>query len=145
DTMQVDVEPMAPFKVFQADTNVPMMRINVKTDAHTAVWNQLRTDLLTNSGAVSGDVSLIKLFKDVGNDKIFDPAIEGAKDVDGNYINLVSNGTEGFTDGVTNLILKPQVVTAQAAGQNYFLTYDINAFAQVGKNVGATLGSTNYF
>ena len=39
-----------------------------------------------------------------------------------------------FDDRVANLVLKPQIITDEGTnppGHNYFLTYDMNAFAQV--------------
>ena len=35
--------------------------------------------------------------------------------------------------------------TVNPEGKNYFLTYDINAFAQVGVDVGALIATTDYF
>jgi hypothetical protein len=107
----------------------------------------LRVDLTTDSGAVSGDVASIKLFEDVNNDGIFNVE-ETTTDADGALIHLTSQGTETFSDRVTTLLLQPQVIVSESvlpAGKNYFLTYDINPFAQVGVNVGALIASTNYF
>ncbi len=147
DTMKIFIEDLAPPQVTQNKKFVPIARINLKTDANTAVWQKLRVDLTTDNGAVSGDVSAIRLFKDVGNDTIFNVQ-ETSTDVNGKLINMLSQGTETFNDKVTTLILNPQVIeseTVNPAGQNYFLAYDINAFAQVGVNVGAQIATTDYF
>jgi len=147
DTMEVTIEDLTPPEVQQAQQNVPMARINLKTNANTAVWNKLRIDLVSDSGAVSGDISLIKLFKDVGNDGFFGVE-ETSKTINGEYINLLSLGTEVFTDMSTELTIDPQIIESAAVsnkGQNYFLTYDISPFAQVGVNVGVQIGGTNYF
>jgi hypothetical protein len=147
DTMRVFVEDLAPPQASQADKHVPMLRVNMKTDANTARWDKLRVDLTSDNGAVSGDIALIKVFKDVGNDGFFGVE-ETSRTIDGTYINMISLGTEVFTDGVTTLTLQPQTIVSQTvnpAGQNYFVTYDMSAFAQVGVNVGLLIASTNYF
>src|SRR5207249_102493 len=58
DTMKVFIEDLAPPQITQATKDVPVARINLKTNANTAVWNSLRVDLTTDNGAVSGDISL---------------------------------------------------------------------------------------
>src|SRR6185503_17418149 len=94
--------------VNQAQKDIPIARINMKTNANTVVWQKLRVDLTSDNGAVSGDVALIKLFEDVGNDGLFD-FHETSKTAEGSYVHLLSQGTEVFTDGVTELNLIPQV------------------------------------
>ncbi|MCB4757669.1 MAG: hypothetical protein LHV69_11680, partial [Elusimicrobia bacterium] len=147
DILKIFVEDMAPPQIAQAALNVPMARINLKTNTNTAVWSKLRVDLTSDNGAVSGDISLLRIIRDVNNDGLFTTA-ETSKTADGVYVNLLSQGTEVFNDKVAELILTPQVISAESinnAGQNYFLTYDINPFAQVGVNVGARVGATSYF
>ena len=147
DLMKIFIEDIAPPQIFQAQKYVPMALINVKTDHNTAVWTQLKVDLTTDSGAVNGDVSSIKLFEDVNNDGIFNVE-ETSTDANGVLLHLMSQGTETFQDKTTTLKLNPQVITSETvnpAGKNYFLTYDINTFAQVGVDVGALIATTDYF
>src|SRR5262249_35461407 len=70
-TMKIFIEDLAPPQVTQNQKYVPIARINLKTNANTAVWQNLRVDLTTDNGAVNGDIAAIRLFEDVGNDNIF--------------------------------------------------------------------------
>ena len=101
-----------------------------------------------NGAAVNGDIASIKIFRDVRNDGIFNVQ-ERSKSAAGNSLNLMTLGTETLSNYVTTLTLvTPEVIqseTVNPAGQNYFLTYDINPFAQVGVNVGAQIAATSYF
>ncbi|OVE77049.1 hypothetical protein BVX98_03780 [bacterium F11] len=142
DEMEIELENMAPPDVFQAQQNIPMIRIFAKTNSNTAVWDRLRVDLYSDNGAVNGDVSSIKLFRDAGDDSYF-TSDETSQTAKGSYINMISQGTENFTDGSTELLLEPQIIDTD--GQYFFLAYDINALAQVAVNVGALIHSATYF
>ena len=77
-------------------------------------------------------MSSIRLFEDVNNVGFFDVE-ETSADANGILLHLMSKGRETFIDKTTTLKLKPQVInseTVNPSGQDYFLTYDINAFAQ---------------
>jgi hypothetical protein len=147
DLMKIFIEDIAPPQVSQAQKYIPMARINLKTNHNTAVWSALKVDLTSDSGAVNGDIASIKLFEDVNDDGVFN-VDETSTDANGILVHLMSQGTETFQDKTTTLKLKPQVITSEIvkpSGKNYFLTYDINAFAQVGVNVGALIATTDYF
>ena len=103
DLMKIFIEDIAPPQIFQAQKYIPMARINVKTDHNTAVWTQLKVDLTTDSGAVNGDVSSIKLFEDVNNDGIFNVEETESTDANGILLHLMSKGTETFQDKTTTL------------------------------------------
>jgi hypothetical protein len=142
DTMEVRGENNMPATITQNQKKIAALRLNLRSDANTVVWNGLRVDMTSTNGAVDGDVQLVAIYKDVDNNGLFDPV------VDGTVTARISQGTEKFTNGTVNITLaSPQVITSSAAGQNYFVTYDISPLAQVGRTVGASIGSStaNYF
>ncbi|HRY30711.1 MAG TPA: hypothetical protein P5079_11830, partial [Elusimicrobiota bacterium] len=63
DTLQVRAESLMPSTVVQNQKNVPVLRLNLRSDVNTVVWQKIKLDLMTTNGAVDGDVQLINLYR----------------------------------------------------------------------------------
>ncbi|HRY30641.1 MAG TPA: hypothetical protein P5079_11475, partial [Elusimicrobiota bacterium] len=73
------------------------------------------------------------------NNGIFEPAIDITS------VSRLSQGTEKFTSNAATITLTtPEVIYSSAAGQYFFVTYDISNLAQVGRTLGLSIGTSHY-
>ncbi|MBI4395978.1 MAG: hypothetical protein HY548_02710, partial [Elusimicrobia bacterium] len=140
DTMQVRSDNLMPPNIAQNQKTVPVLRFNLRANTNTVVWQKLRLNMLTNNGAVDGDIQTVGIYKDVDNNGIFDPAVDGVQAA------RLSQGTEKFTMGVANVTLNaPEVITSTPSGHFYYVAFDVSNLAQVGKTVAVSLGDPGHF
>ncbi len=123
---------LAPSKVDQGQTNVQMSRFALSTNANSVEWTALRIDKRGTS-VQDADVDRIKIWKDNGNQ-----TFETDSDM------LVANALNAFVNSVASITLNPtQILTTTNA--YYFITYDINWFANPDKTIGMYIGDKTYF
>jgi hypothetical protein len=140
DTLQVKSESLMPVNITQNQKQVPVMKLNLRASANTVVWDQIRLDMTTDNNAVDGDIRLVSIYRDMDANGFFDPL------VDGTTAARLTLGTEKFTARTITIdFITPEVIFSSATGQNFFITYDVDSLAQIGKRVGLSIGNTGYF
>jgi hypothetical protein len=136
----VNYQPFLWANITQASQDLPMMELKMKSDQNTVIWKGVKVDLPGN--CVDNDVSLVKVWKDVNNNDIFDDADKAQ--VAGDYVGLLSYGTENFAHKTVTITFKtPQIISSTSTAR-YFITYNVNALAAVGNTIGLSIGSTDY-
>ncbi|MBN1822759.1 MAG: hypothetical protein JW803_00410 [Endomicrobiales bacterium] len=141
DTVSINYEPILPATIEQNAQDVGVMRLMMKADANTVIWQGLRMNLTGN--CVDNDVTLVKVWKDLDGDGSFTSADKAQ--VGNDYIGLLSYGTENFANKTCNLTLKTPQVIPSTGTVSYFVTYTINSLAPVGGTVGLSIDATGYF
>jgi len=144
DTLLVRTVTQISPTIYQNQQNVNVMQLNLRANNNTAVWQKIRLDMATSNGAVDGDVSSINIWKDFNNNGIFD-TIDSTESSPGVFPHRMTYNTDKFVGRVSTItLITPEVITSSAAGQNYFVTFNMNPLAQVGKKIGLSIGTSNY-
>lgn len=130
--LTINSRNLAPKTADQGEINVPMTILTMSTNAGTVEWIALRIDKRGTS-VQDFDVDRIKLWKDDG-----DQTLKTDKDM------LVANALDAFINSVASVTLKPsQILTTVNA--HYFITYDIDWFANPDVTVGMYIRDKTYF
>ncbi|PIR15682.1 MAG: hypothetical protein COV48_13000, partial [Elusimicrobia bacterium CG11_big_fil_rev_8_21_14_0_20_64_6] len=126
----------------QNDKNVPMLRMNMKTDRNTALVQKIRFDRTGSALALDSDVTILKIWADANANGVFD-SFDATVTALGATPNLLSFGNENFSSSTVLITLKsPILVSPQPA--DYFLTYDISQFAAEGNQLGVAMVDASY-
>jgi hypothetical protein len=142
DTLIVEGEGILPPGVYQNQKNVGVLRLNFRANKNTVTIKKIRVDM--EGTAVDGDIALIKVWKDLNNNGLFDLE-DTTRTTAGEYPGLISFGTERFSDKKVEIELKePQVIDDRAGGVNLFISFDIAEFAQLMKKFSAVVTDESY-
>ncbi|HOI42015.1 MAG TPA: hypothetical protein PK523_03635, partial [Elusimicrobiales bacterium] len=140
DTLSIAVANAALGSALQNSKNVPMLRLEFRTKStdNTAVLEALRLDL--RGTGVDSDIVSVKIWKDPGNDGV----ANDTGSVEGVYPNLLTAGNDFFNQRTTLVRLNEGLVISSVPTVLY-VTADISEFGQVGKTLGLSIDSTDYF
>ena len=142
DTLLVEGEGILPPGVYQNQKNVGVLRLNFRANKNTVTIKKIRIDM--EGTAVDGDIALVKIWKDLNNNGLFDLE-DTTRTATGEYPGLISFGTERFSDKKVEIELRePQVIDDRAGGINLFVSFDIAEFAQLLKRFSAVVADESY-
>ncbi|MBI3296976.1 MAG: hypothetical protein HYZ75_02340 [Elusimicrobia bacterium] len=123
---------VAPGALTQGQTDIPFLKLQVRTDRNTIAWSGLTVTRL-GTGA-DADVSRLNMYRDVNGDGLLQPATD----------QRVSSGLDSFGGGTAILAFNTvqSIGTAEAV---YFLTADVSQSAGVGNTLGVRISTTANF
>ncbi|MDT8285807.1 MAG: Ig-like domain repeat protein [Elusimicrobiales bacterium] len=137
----LEPEDISPVELTQADRNVGLLSMKMKTDLTSARVESIRLERTGTSN--DSDIDLIKIWQDSNDNCLFDSQ-DTAVDETGLPPNLMSYGNESYAEGEVNIVLKkPIVVTTTPLCA--FVSYDVSQFAVIGSTMGLFIGGTEYF
>ncbi len=129
DTLIVEGEGILPPGVYQNQKNVGVLRLNFRANKNSVTIKRIKVKM--DGTAVDGDIALVKVWKDMNNNGIFDIE-DTTRTAKGEYPGLVSFGTDRLSDKVVDIELKiPQVIDDSPTGTNLFITFDVAEFARL--------------
>ncbi|MBI4061260.1 MAG: hypothetical protein HY403_07500, partial [Elusimicrobia bacterium] len=136
DTLRVTALNMADGLSTQNNKNEAVLKLelNTRPGQNTARLTSVRFDLL--GSGVNSDLANVKIWKDENNNGEFDDFVSSG--------NLLTAGNDFFTDRFSVVSFKEPLVIGTATIR-LFVSVDISEFGQVGKTVGLSLSSTDYF
>ncbi|MEN3013788.1 MAG: hypothetical protein ABDH23_04130 [Endomicrobiia bacterium] len=142
DTLIVEAEGILPPGVYQNQKNVGVLRLNFKSNKNSVTVKRIKLDMLGT--AVDGDIALVKIWKDLNNNGIFDLE-DTTRTATGEYPGLLSFGTDRFSDKTVNIELKtPLVIDDSPLGTNIFISFDIAEFARLFAKFSASVEDETY-
>jgi formylglycine-generating enzyme required for sulfatase activity len=137
----INIQDIISDQASQNEKNVPVLKIGLRANTGLANWSKIKLDL--TGSCVDGNINLVKVWKDLDNDGEFTVA-DSTPGLNNNYPGLITYGTEIFTNKEIEISLKyEQFIPANTV--YYFITYDIDQYAPVGKTVGLRIDTTGCF
>ncbi len=141
DTLKVVPESRITSNVDQYQTNVGVIKMTLSADRNTVIWQRIELALLGT--CVDGDISRVKIWKANILPEEYSQYNSTAT-IDGKICGLISYGTEMFADRRTTIDLK-NIQTVSTTPTEYYVTFDISQYAQVGKTVGCRIENISAF
>ncbi|MFC1477989.1 FlgD immunoglobulin-like domain containing protein [Candidatus Margulisiibacteriota bacterium] len=127
-TLNVASQTIIPDGLVQGSSDIEVLMLSMKMNAGEAHWTSITVNN-TGSGNPTRNISSIRIYKDTGN-----VSFNAAQDT------LISTAVSYNTQGIVNIPLASSEYIATTT-QNYFIVYDISAFADFGVTHGIQITS----
>ncbi len=136
-TVTVSGTSSSPASAYQSVTNLAMIKLNLKSNPGNSILLQLGINRTGTPGTQGdNDILAVKLVKyDSGSSFTINVGATSLPATEVSFPALFQNGT------ATLYTINPGGETITAAGQDYYITYDINPGAKVGDLVGVTISA----